>query len=290
MHRMPASGVASAPTRLSAEEHGRDLAGMTYAYPVLSRRAGGVSLGINLNVNNACNWACIYCQVPDLVRGGPPPVELKQLSAEFEKLLDAIADGQFQSADPGRPAALVDVAFSGNGEPTSAPEFGAAVGIVIEALGRRDLLGRLPIRVITNGSLLHRPEVQDALRRIGGAGGEVWFKVDRATEAGTREVNGTAMTPDAMRTRLLACCDLAPTWIQTCWFMIDGLAPCEEETLAYVDFVAGFSARLQGVHLYGIARPSLQPAAGRLSRLDLQSLDLLAGRLKAKGLTVNVSP
>ena len=228
--------------------------------------------------------------MPDLVRGGPPPVELKQLSDEFEKLLDAIAEGQFQSADPGRPAALVDVAFSGNGEPTSAPEFGAAVGIVIEALGRRDLLGRLPIRVITNGSLLHRPEVQDALRRIGGAGGEVWFKVDRATEAGTREVNGTAMTPDAMRTRLLACCDLAPTWIQTCWFMIDGLAPCEEETLAYVDFVAGFSARLQGVHLYGIARPSLQPAAGRLSRLDLQSLDLLAGRLKAKGLTVNVSP
>ena len=59
---------------LNVSDHSRDSAGLKYIYPVVSRRAGGVSLGINLNVNNACNWRCVYCQVPGLTRGGPPPV------------------------------------------------------------------------------------------------------------------------------------------------------------------------------------------------------------------------
>ncbi len=61
---------------LSTTDHSRDGAGLSYVYPVVSRRAGGVSVGINLNTNNACNWRCIYCQVPDLVRGAAPPVDL----------------------------------------------------------------------------------------------------------------------------------------------------------------------------------------------------------------------
>ena len=41
--------------------------------------------------------------------------------------------------------------------------------------------------------------------------------------------------------RLRECGALAPTWVQTCWFAIDGHAPCEEETAAYVDFLGGFA-------------------------------------------------
>ncbi|MCZ7653212.1 MAG: hypothetical protein M5R42_01445 [Rhodocyclaceae bacterium] len=35
------------------DPHSRDSAGLTYVYPVVSRRAGGVSIGINPNPNNA---------------------------------------------------------------------------------------------------------------------------------------------------------------------------------------------------------------------------------------------
>jgi wyosine [tRNA(Phe)-imidazoG37] synthetase (radical SAM superfamily) len=262
---------------------------MTYVYPVLSRRAGGISLGVNLNVNNACNWACIYCQVPDLVRGGPPPIDLDQLSREFATLLDAISAGKY-AGDAGAGARLADVAFSGNGEPTSAAEFGEAVDRVVSLLDARGLKGVVPIRVITNGSMVHRAEVQAAFRRLGTAGGEIWFKVDRGTEAGLAEVNGTAATLDAMRSRLRLAGAAAPTWIQTCWFAIDGLSPCEEETTAYIEFVADVADSIRGVHLYGIARPSMQPAAGRLTRLDRTVLEALAERMKAKGLTVFVSP
>ena len=52
---------------------------MTYVYPVVSRRAGGVSVGINLNPNNACNWRCVYCQVPGLTFGKGPQVDLTRL-------------------------------------------------------------------------------------------------------------------------------------------------------------------------------------------------------------------
>src|SRR5512147_826880 len=101
---------------------------MTYVYPVVSRRAGGVSIGINLNPNNACNWRCIYCQVPDLKRGGPPPLDLAQLEDELRRLLEDIVHGGFMAQRvPEDLRVLADVAFSGNGEPTSAPEFPQAV-------------------------------------------------------------------------------------------------------------------------------------------------------------------
>ena len=76
---------------LSVNDHNRDVTGMTYVYPVVSRRAGGVSIGINLNPNNACNWACVYCQVDNLTRGGPPPIDLDLLERELAGFLWAIA-------------------------------------------------------------------------------------------------------------------------------------------------------------------------------------------------------
>ena len=75
---------------LTTKDHSRFQEGFEYVYPVVSRRAGGVSLGINLNTNNACNWRCIYCQVPDLIRGAPPPVDLDLLKNELSIFLDQI--------------------------------------------------------------------------------------------------------------------------------------------------------------------------------------------------------
>ena len=88
-HEMPPGTVAT----LKVSDHDRDLAGLTYVYPVLSRRAGGVSIGINLNPNNACNWHCAYCQVPDLVRGRAPAIDLARLEAELRGFLADLIHG-----------------------------------------------------------------------------------------------------------------------------------------------------------------------------------------------------
>ena len=282
--------VDSVGGQLSIKKHDRDASAMTYVYPVVSRRAGGVSIGVNLNVNNACNGACVYCQVPDLVRGGPPPVDIAVFGKELSALLDDVLLGGFlvQRVPEGM-RRLADIAFSGNGEPTSSEDFPQAVDLVISELARRQLAGVLPIRVITNGSMLHRPLVQAALARLGQNGGEVWFKVDRATRVGMREVNRSETSVDLVRKHLMQAATLAPVWLQTCWFGVDGVAPSEEETRAYLEFVRDYRNAIRGVHLYGIARPSMQPDGARLTRLPVSDLTGLAVRLKEVGVTATIS-
>ncbi len=80
---------------LTTSDHNRDKAGLTYIYPVLSRRSGGLSVGVNLNTNNACNWRCIYCQVPNLIRGSAPTVNLEQLAQELRSFLGDVIHGNF---------------------------------------------------------------------------------------------------------------------------------------------------------------------------------------------------
>lgn len=275
---------------LRTDDHRRDSAGLRYVYPVISRRAGGVSVGINLNPNNACNWACVYCQVEGLSRGGPPPLELDRLEAELAGFLGDAINGDFMRRQvPETARRLVDVAFSGNGEPTSAPEFAEAVARVAQVLGRFGLA--VPLRLISNGSLLHRPAVQDGIRRLGEAGGEVWFKLDRATAAEVAAINGVAWAPEKAARNLETCAALAPTWVQTCWFAFDGQAPDEASLAAYCALLAPLADQLAGVHLYGLARPSQQPAAPRLAALSEAALREVAASIeKETGLRVIVSP
>ena len=276
---------------LKTEDHSRDSVGMRYVYPVISRRAGGVSVGINLNPNNACNWRCIYCQVPDLKRGGPPPIDLASLGRELNEFLNWARSGDFMATRvPAGVRRLVDVAFSGNGEPTSAPEFGEAVALAGRVLASHGLAGEVVMRLITNGSLLDRKSVQGGVARLARAGGEVWFKVDAGTSAGLARINGTRARPEAVARRLARCSALAPTWVQTCVFRIDGDVPPEQELRAYLDLLAPLAPALAGVHLYGLARPSLQAEAPRLGRLEAGWMEQLAERVRQLGLTVRVSP
>lgn len=283
--------VADSSAYLSIADHRRDFVGMKYVYPVISRRAGGVSVGINLNPNNACNWHCIYCQVPDLVRGGAPVIDLDLLARELGAVFEAIVNGRFLEEHVADPAhrRLMDVAFSGNGEPTSAREFPLAVAIVRDAMQRWGL-SAVKLRLITNGSLLDRATTREGLGLIAAAGGEAWVKVDAATSEALARVNGTRSSPATVRKRLSLCVTLCPTWVQTCVFLRNGHPPLPAELEAYENLLGSVAGKLQGVHLYGLARLSLQPGAERLGRLPAEWLEAWAEKLRRLGLTVNVSP
>ena len=291
---MTTNDSRAVPVTLRVDDHRRDAAGLTYVYPVISRRAGGVSVGINLNVNNACNWACVYCQVPGLTRGGPPPIDLAVLRREFAGFLADLLSGDYLVRHvPDGARQIADVAFSGNGEPTTAAEFAEAVAVVADEMQRAGLAGRVPLRLITNGSQLHRPGVQDGIRQLAACGGEVWFKVDRGSAGAMAAVNQIPLDPERVLAQLQACARLAPTWVQTCWFAVDGQAPDAVETAAYLHLIQSAGAAgsgLAGVHLYGIARPPLQPGAEHLGRVDAQALDNLAQRLRGCGVRVSVNP
>jgi len=278
---------------LGPERHERGAAGLTYVYPVVSRRARGVSVGINLNTNDACNWRCVYCQVPGLVRGKAPEVDLVLLERELRDFVRSLVTGDFlEEHVPASARRWNDVAFSGNGEPTSSPQFAPAVAIAKGVLEEFDPLGTVKLVLITNGSLVHQAAVQEGLKRFG-ARDEVWFKLDSATDEGMRATNDAAPGLERVRANLSIVAELAPTWIQTCVFARRGEPPSEREQAALVEFLGARMREgvpLQGVLLYGLARTSHQPEAVELERLPEAWLRTFAGRLSTTGLEVRVFP
>jgi len=277
---------------LVPEDHNRDVTGMTYIYPVVSRRAQGVSVGINLNVNNACNWRCIYCQVPNLTRGGPPAIDLAQLKQELNSMMQALLHGDFMQryvAESDR--RLMDIAFSGNGEPTTCKQFGEVLDIVAEVMQQYDLIQQdVKVRLITNGSQMDKVEVQAWMKKLAQINGEVWFKIDAGNRAGFARINDIQMTPEAHIKRLKTCAALCPTLVQTCMFALDGIAPSEADIADYLALIKQVSTEIKGVHLYSVARPSYQPEAPRLGRLDEAWLNQMAERIGTLAIPVYVNP
>ncbi|MGA8865289.1 MAG: radical SAM protein [Gallionella sp.] len=279
---------------LSTLDHDRDSAALRYVYPVVSRRAGGVSVGINLNTNNACNWRCIYCQVPGLTRGAAPAVDLAVLESELRGFLNELLHGDFmQSRVPEASRRINDIALSGNGEPTSCAEFVRVIALIARIRRDAGLPDTVKTVLITNGSLLYRDSVRQGLRDIAKINGEVWFKLDRASEAGMQLVNDIHISMDKVRSNLAAAISSCPTWLQTCWFALDGVPPSRRDEDDYLEFVAALlrsGHQPQGVLLYSLARPSMQAEAPRLSALSAGQLQLFADRIAELGLPVKVSP
>ncbi|WP_173067456.1 radical SAM protein [Sulfurimicrobium lacus] len=285
--------MSSKKPQLTATDHSRDSAGLRYVYPVVSRRAGGVSVGINLNTNNACNWRCIYCQVPNLQRGSAPPVDLHLLERELRGFLNELLHGSFMHDNvPPEARRLNDIALSGNGEPTSAAEFEQSIEVIGRVMDEFRLNGTIKLVLITNGSLIHRPSVRNGIRKIAQLNGEIWFKLDSATAQGRMLINHSRQTTETVLKNLRVAASLCPTWIQTATFALDGQPAPADERRAYLEFLARCQAEripLQGVLLYGLARTSLQPEAPRLSKAPSAWLEALAIDIKQLGLAVKLS-
>jgi len=275
---------------LSIHDHSRELSGLKYIYSVISRRAGGLSIGVNLNVNNACNWQCIYCEIPNLTRGTPPPIELDVLEQELRFFLHEIIHSDYMEKNVSlEDRHLKDIAFSGNGEPTSANEFPEVISIVKKILSEFNLLHKIKIRLITNGSLMHQTSVIKSVGMLKEMNGEVWFKVDAATEESIKTINQVNLKPSQILERLKNSANVCPTFVQTCIFTIDGKGLSKKDIDAYVELINEVKSIIQGVHLYGLARPSLQPQAKNLGRIDEEVLQDIAKELRSLNITTTVS-
>mgnify|MGYP000633578852 CR=1 FL=1 len=275
---------------LSIHDHSRELSGLKYIYSVISRRAGGLSIGVNLNVNNACNWQCIYCEIPNLTRGSPPPIELDMLEDELRFFLHEIIHGDYMEKNVAiEDRHLKDIAFSGNGEPTSAEEFPQIILIVKKILEEFNLLHKIKIRLITNGSLMHKESVLEGIQVLAKMNGEVWFKVDAALEENSKVINQVNIKPQQAIDRLKRCSEICPTFVQTCIFTIDNKEPNNKEIDAYIKLIDSAKKSIKGVHLYGIARPSMQPEAYRLGRVNINVLENIADQLHNNGIESTVS-
>lgn len=280
---------------LSTKDHSRDKAGLTYIYPVLSRRSGGLSIGINLNINNACNWRCIYCQVPDLIRGSAPSVNIEKLAKELRNFLADVIHGSFYDREevPEEFRLIKDIAISGNGEPTTANEFDQVVNLIELVLNEYGLLGKVKCVLITNGSMIGRAHVRKGLEKLAKIYGEVWFKIDSATPSGIATINQVRGSNVSILKRLKKVAELCPTLIQTCVFSYKNNPPSDTEKNAYIHLLKATISRnipIKGVLLYGVERESMQPEAEFIEKLPESWLQDFAFKIKELSIDVTVTP
>ena len=280
--------------RLDFSDHRRELGENRYVYPVVSRRSKGLSVGVNLNPDKACNFDCPYCQVDRSVAPRWRAVDMAVLEAELDALLGLAAGGSLWSIPPFDTTALSlrrvnDVAFAGDGEPTAFKGFGEAVDLTGRLLARHGLGEVKPI-VLTNATLFHRPAVASALGRLHELGGEIWAKLDAGTEPYFHRVDGTRLPFDRIVRNLEGAARRWPLVIQAMFHAFDSEGPGEAELDAWAGRLAAIlegGGSLKLVQVYTVARAPSDPSVGAL---PAAALEAIAARVARLGVPVEVFP
>lgn len=261
----------------------RQWLGNRYIYAVISPRAKGLSVGVNLNPTRHCNFDCIYCEED---RCGAvqfdEPVDLVVMAQELERTLNQIDAGHLQADFPHAPAELLKlrhVALSGDGEPTLCPNFSEAVETVVH-LRASARVAYFKLVLITNASELDRPEVKNGLRLLTRSD-EIWAKLDGGTQQYIDRINRTAIPLSKILGNLRSLGQKRPIVIQTMVPSIHGKNPFVfeiEEYAARLRELKNAGAQISLVQIYSANRPTQHPECGHL---PLKTLSEIATRVRA---------
>lgn len=270
---------------LTFENHSRYFKECKYVYPVVSRRSQGISLGINLNLNNACNWRCIYCQVDGLIRGKPDSIDRDILAHELDTMLNWIVNGDFiANFAPEGLQRFNDICLAGNGEPTLSPDFLFTCDLIANLQDKYKLKDVKTV-LITNGSQFYSSVVQNAVQIIAACNGEVWFKVDRISKDSVNCVNQINMSIDSVSERLKISSNLCKTYIQSCWFNNNNKEPDIADVDEFIDFVAIHKDYIHGVLLYSTARNPALIEGANITQSSNEFLSNINERLLKLGIS-----
>lgn len=145
--------------------------------PIHSRRLG-TSLGVNLSPNDGkiCTFDCLYCEAGYNAQG--PGTTGMPSREQVRRLLDERLSAMKAAGDR-----LDVITFSGNGEPTVHPEFPGVIDDTIEL--RDKYYPDVKISVLTNSTMIDRPAVAEALRRVDNN----ILKLDSAVESTMRALD-----------------------------------------------------------------------------------------------------
>jgi wyosine [tRNA(Phe)-imidazoG37] synthetase (radical SAM superfamily) len=270
----------------------RDFLGQRFVYTVISPRARGLSVGVNLNPDKRCNFDCVYCEVDRRLPAQDRALDAGVMAVELERTLEMVRSGRIRERPdygslPADLLALHHVALSGDGEPTLCPNFVEAVEAVVHVRAR----GRFPffkLVLITNASGLDRPEVATGLRQFNPRD-EVWAKLEAGTAEGFRRINRPDCDLEKILANILNLARQRPVVIQSLIPAIDGIGPSASEIDAYVarlDALVRAGARIPLVQIYSATRPTPHSECGHL---PLRTLSAIAQRVReATGLETEV--
>lgn len=258
-------------------QHARRFETNRFVYPVLSRRSEGISIGVNLNPDKVCNFDCIYCQVDRTTVSETRFVELPQLLAELDDMLAFCASGEiFEhpqfAATPPQFRRLNDIAFSGDGEPTTYRNFDEIIERCASLKQARHLED-VKMVLITNASMFHRPHVQRGLEILDRNNGEIWAKLDAGTEDYFKLVDRTTIPFSQVLENIIAAARVRPIVLQCLFMRINGEPPSDDEQNAFCERLREIRAaggQIKLVQLYTVAR---RPAESFVTPLSDAELD-----------------
>lgn len=246
--------------------------------PIHSRRLG-TSLGINLTPNDGkiCSFDCIYCEAGYNAQGAgttgiSPREEVRTLLEQ--KLAEMKANGD----------RLDVITFSGNGEPTLHPDFN---GVVDDVIALRDrYYPQVKISVLSNSTMIDRPAVVEALKKVDNNILKLDSAIDRTMRLIDRPVNRNFNVADLVE-RLKQFSGLCI--VQTMMLRgehegerIDNTTDEEVEAL----LAAYLEIRPMEVMLYSIDRATPEE---NLQKVPKEELETIAERFRAKGIKVQVN-
>ncbi|HEU5124326.1 MAG TPA: hypothetical protein VFW05_09710 [Verrucomicrobiae bacterium] len=258
------------PGRETAFGCPRDFLDNRFVYAVVSSRARGLSVGVNLNPDRSCNFKCVYCEAqnPD------PPRETRLdpeiMAQELRHTLAFVLSGRLRERIwyhglPDELLQLRHVTLSGDGEPTFAPNFAEAVEAVVHVRAR----GEFPffkIVLITNGTGLDQDPVRQGLKHFTQSD-EIWVKLDGGTQEYLNRVNGAEVPLEKILTNIRLLSRTRPVVVQSLFPSLQGEEPPAEEIKQYalrLKELAESGAQISLVQIYSATRPTPNSGCGHL--------------------------
>ena len=276
---------AALPAVLSGSAFGceREFLGNRYVYVVVSSRARGLSIGVNMNPDKLCNFNCVYCEVDRAAAAALKTLDVDVMADELQHTLGLARSGKLHHLEhhlntPSELLVIRHVALSGDGEPTLCPNFLDAVQAVMHARALRKF-PFFKIVLITNASGLDLPDVQNGLKLFTDSD-EIWAKLDAGTQDFMEKVNRTECPLEKILANILAVAQKRPVIIQSLFSRWNGDEPPAWEIEQYAQRLRELKesgAQIPLVQIYSATRPALQTDCGHL---PLKALSQIAERVR----------
>lgn len=280
--RAEKSGAAPASSAFGCP---RNFLDNRFVYTVVSARARGLSIGINMNPDRFCNFDCLYCEVDRKLPATEQELDVGVMAEELDKTLFLVRSGKIREHAGYRELndellKLRHVALSGDGEPTLSPIFAEAVQVVVHVRARSPH-SFFKLALITNGTGLDLRPVQDSLQYFT-HDDEIWIKLDAGTQDYMDRVNRGEVPLQKVMENILLVARQRPVVIQSLFPSVLGEEPSPQEIDEYIlrlqDLKQG-GARIALVQIYSATRPIAHPDCGHL---PLKTLSQISHRIKAE--------
>jgi wyosine [tRNA(Phe)-imidazoG37] synthetase (radical SAM superfamily) len=256
-----------------------------FVYTVVSARARGLAIGINMNPDKLCNFDCVYCEVNRELPASEWKLNVAVMEEELDKTLFLVRSGKIREHAAYRGLSdellqLRHVALSGDGEPTLCPNFAEAVQVVVHVRARSPH-AFFKLALITNGTGLDLRQVQESLQYFT-PDDEIWIKLDAGTQDHMNRVNRSEVPLEKVLSNILLVGRQRPVVIQSLFPMAFGQEPPPQEIDEYILRLADLKnagAHISLVQIYSATRPIAHPDCGHM---PLKKLSRISQLIKAE--------